>query len=179
MKKKKTAPKKSAKKKAQKPFLKKKPSAPSQKAVKRLEEILKAAQDESETVVSLPSEESETVLPAVRSSEVRKEVQEEDSPLSVILSMKDLARESEYELEAFTPVKEDSSDKDTTVSDLALLNNQLALCNAALPHVQSIQTLCSLSTTVQNLIRTRRGVKKLEYGSPKQGNVGRVFEVIE
>lgn len=84
----------------------------------------------------------------------------------------------DYELEPFTPVSEEDSDKQTTASDLAILNNHLAMCSGALPHVRTVDSLCSLSSTVCKLIETRRRVKKLQLGD-NGSSKGRTFEVLE
>ena len=86
---------------------------------------------------------------------------------------------STYELEAFIPVTEADSDKDTTVADLAMLNNNLAVLNAALPEIRTIDSLCKIASTTAKLIETRRKVKKLDYGPKNDGSNKRTFEVIE
>jgi hypothetical protein len=136
-----------------------------------------------ETPWEMEDDPKEQVISQDEPEEDRAPYLREDEPPAplppALLNMQALAKETCYELEPFQAVQEDSSDKETTISDLAILNNHLALCTAALPHVHSIQTLCSLSSTVTKLIEVRRGVKKLEYGSPKTAIKGRVFEVIE
>lgn len=89
-----------------------------------------------------------------------------------------LDNQIKYELEPFKPINEQDSDKEATVSDLALLNNHLAMCDAALSSVKTISGLCLLSATVCKLIETRRKVKKLSFGNSTPSS-GRVFEVIE
>lgn len=85
-----------------------------------------------------------------------------------------------YELEQFTPIREEDSDRNTTVSDLQLLNNHLSMCNAALPNVRTLAGLCVLSNTVCKLIETRRKVKKLSYGEPTASrSTQRAFEILE
>jgi hypothetical protein len=84
----------------------------------------------------------------------------------------------DYELESFTAITEEDTDKQTTASDLAVLNNHLAMCSAVLPHVRTIDSLCSLSSTVCKLIETRRRVKKLQLGA-SDTNKGRTFEILE
>lgn len=86
--------------------------------------------------------------------------------------------EESYTLEQFTPVGVNDSDATTTESDLAILNNHLALCSMALPSIRTVAGLCVLSTTVTKLIETRRKVKKLAYGDPGSKG-GRAFEVLE
>ena len=85
---------------------------------------------------------------------------------------------SEYSLEPFKPVEESDDDKTTTISDLVVLNNHLAMCSAVLPHVRTVTGLCALSATVCKLIETRRKVKKLAYGNLGDKS-GRTFEVLE
>lgn len=85
----------------------------------------------------------------------------------------------DYELEAFIPVSEPADDQETTRSDLAMLNNHLAMCNATLPYVRSLDGLCSLSSTVCKLIETRRRVKKLKLGDNGSKDSGKTFEVLE
>lgn len=82
-----------------------------------------------------------------------------------------------YELEAFKPVDEQASDKETTISDLALINNHLAVHNHFLPHVRTIKSLCAMSITVTKLIEMRRKVKKLQVGQPAGKGSGGIWEV--
>ncbi len=82
-----------------------------------------------------------------------------------------------YALEPFVPVNEQATDQETTASDLAMLNNHLAVCSMSLPHMRTIDGLCKLSITVAKLIETRRKVKKLKYGDT--GKQGPVWEVLE
>lgn len=84
----------------------------------------------------------------------------------------------DYTLEAFIPISETASDKETTESDLAQLNNHLAIFNGVLPHVRTIQGLVAVSGAVCKLIETRRKVKKLEYGAPVKGSKS-PYEVLE
>ena len=86
--------------------------------------------------------------------------------------------EINYELEAYQPILEQDNEQATTISDLSILNNHLAMCTAALPNIRTIGSLCMLSATVCKLIETRRKVKKLPFGDGNKG-AGRVFEVIE
>jgi hypothetical protein len=86
--------------------------------------------------------------------------------------------EMDYVLQDFQPIDEAAQNKETTISDLALLNNSLAMCSAVLPHVKTIDSLVSLNSNICKLIETRRKVKELPFGqSEKKG--GRVYEVIE
>ncbi len=89
----------------------------------------------------------------------------EDSDADRILPA--LADEITYNLKEFIPINEEDSDKDTTESDLNFLNNHLAICDGLLPHIKTLDGLCSLSNTVCKLIEVRRKVKKLEFGSMK------------
>lgn len=86
--------------------------------------------------------------------------------------------EDAYPLEPFTPIGVNDTDHTTTESDLAILNNHLALCSMALPSIRTVAGLCVLSTTVTKLIEARRKVKKLAYGD-SNGKRGSAFEVIE
>lgn len=85
----------------------------------------------------------------------------------------------DYELQGFLPVDEAAGDKETTIADLAALNNHMAMCNGVLPYVRSIESLCTLSNTVCKLIETRRKVKKLEFGVVSGKGSGRTFEVLD
>lgn len=85
----------------------------------------------------------------------------------------------DYNLEEFVPINEESSERETTIADLAALNNHMAVCNGVLPYVRSIESLCTLSNTVCKLIETRRKVKKLEFGAPNGKGSGRTFEVLD
>lgn len=87
-------------------------------------------------------------------------------------------QDDSYTLEPFSPISESDSDAATTQSDLAMLNNHLAMCSMALPSIRTVAGLCVLSTTVTKLIETRRKVKKLAYGDPGSKG-GRAFEVLE
>ncbi len=86
----------------------------------------------------------------------------------------------DYDIEPFLPVDEATDDRKTTESDLRLLNNQLAVLNACIAHVRSVDSLIKLSHAINKTIETRRKVKKLEYGvTAISGSKGRVYEVIE
>lgn len=82
-----------------------------------------------------------------------------------------------YELEPFKPIDEQASDKETTISDLALINNHLAVHNHFLPHVRTIKSLCAMSITVTKLIEMRRKVKKLQLGQPNGKGGSGIWEV--
>lgn len=91
-----------------------------------------------------------------------------------------IAQNTAYELEDFIPVQEASDDKKTTESDLALLNNLLAMLNGALPNIRTLDSLIDINAAVNKTIETRRKVKKLQYGaSNSKGGPGSTFEVIE
>lgn len=113
-----------------------------------------------------------------------EEDQDDDTPTTRVAKVNPLTVEgalakSNYELEAFTSIKETDDDRATTVSDLQILNNHLAVCNAILPGVMTIAGLCALSQVVCKLIETRRKVKKLSYGESAGSSKGKIFEVIE
>src|SRR4030067_3323659 len=78
-----------------------------------------------------------------------------------------------FKIDDFLPVTEEISRRETTISDLNVLNNHLGLCHAVLPFVKSVASLCALSVTVVKLIECRRKVKELPYGAP----TGEVKEV--
>lgn len=86
---------------------------------------------------------------------------------------------SQVTLQPFQAIDEQSTDQQTTISDLAILNNHLAVCEAVIPRANTIAALCMLSATVCKLIETRRKVKKLAFGSNNNSSSGRVFEVVE
>lgn len=90
-----------------------------------------------------------------------------------------ISQQMVYELEDFSPVREETSDKETTIYDLAVLNNHLAMHSAVLPYVRTIGSLCALSASACKLIETRRKVKKLPFGDPSGKGSGRTFEVLE
>ena len=91
-----------------------------------------------------------------------------------------IAQQTAYELEDFIPVQESSDDKKTTESDLALLNNMLAMLNGALPNIRTLDSLIDINAAVNKTIETRRKVKKLQYGAPNgKGGPGNTFEVVE
>jgi hypothetical protein len=104
----------------------------------------------------------------------RDRVEESTNKTEVLPALQD----DSYTLEAFTPIGVDAADHETTASDLAILNNHLALCSMALPSIRTVAGLCVLSTTVTKLIEARRKVKKLAYGD-SNGKRGSAFEVIE
>lgn len=84
-----------------------------------------------------------------------------------------------YELEPFQPIDSNHSEEETTRSDLAILNNQLAVLSHALPAVRTIQSLCALTNSVCKAIEYRRKVKKLPFGEPTGKGSGKTFEVLE
>lgn len=84
-----------------------------------------------------------------------------------------------YELEPFTPISEADDDTATTKSDLAQLNNHMAMADAMLPHVRSLDGLCKLSQNVCRLIETRRRVKKLKLGDSSNKETGKTFEILD
>jgi len=100
----------------------------------------------------------------------------DESPVVVPFSVKDAL--GTHELEPFTPISLHSTDDETTASDLQVLNNNLVVCAALLPHVRTIPNFCALAITVTRLIETRRKVKKLPFGKEK-GENSRGFEVLE
>lgn len=69
-----------------------------------------------------------------------------------------------YLLEPFIPIREEDEDKATTVSDLAVLNNQLAIMDAIIPGIMTLDGMIQISNTMCKLVETRRKVKKLAYG---------------
>jgi len=75
----------------------------------------------------------------------------------------------DYAMREFIAVEEDDTDKQTTIADVAILNNQLALCHAASFKINNLVALCALSNTVIKLIEARRKVKKLQYGDKAAG----------
>ena len=85
-----------------------------------------------------------------------------------------------YVLEDFIPVTSKMDDRETTESDLNILNNHLGLCHATIPYIKDIQDLCALSHTAAKLIECRRKVKSLPYGEGRDSARSiRTFEVIE
>lgn len=104
----------------------------------------------------------------------------EDSPIGITDNLPITISDSMvYELEEFIPVREETSDKETTTYDLAVLNNHLAMHSAVLPYVRTIASLCALSASACKLIETRRKVKKLPFGDPSGKGSGRTFEILE
>lgn len=87
---------------------------------------------------------------------------------------------STYAFEDFLPVQESSDDRTTTESDVALLNNGLAVLNHAWLQAETIDEAAKVAGAIVKLVITRRQVKKLEVGAPSgRSNGGRVFEVLE
>lgn len=83
----------------------------------------------------------------------------------------------DYPLEQFTAVTEEADDKETTISDLQILNNHMAMVNGILPHLRTADMLFKSAQTAIKLVEARRKVKKLEYG--KQGTGKGTFEILE
>lgn len=71
----------------------------------------------------------------------------------------------------------EDDDDATTKSDLAHINNHLAMNDAALKNVRSVVTMCALANTACKLIETRRKVKKLPFGT-NANPTGRTWEVL-
>lgn len=82
-----------------------------------------------------------------------------------------------YQIEVYTPIDEQHSDKETTESNLNVINNHLAMINGMLPHLKTIDSVFKSSLTAIKLIECQRKVKKLEYGKPQKG--GLPFEALE
>lgn len=83
-----------------------------------------------------------------------------------------------YEIKPFAPIDRHDTEDATSDSDLGVVNNFLAVCDASLLSVRTIENLCSLSNAVCKLIETRRKIKKLPFGQ-EPGGRGRVFEIVE
>lgn len=75
------------------------------------------------------------------------------------------------------PVTLEDDDDATTKSDLAHINNHLAMNDAALKNVRSVMTMCALANSACKLIETRRKVKKLPFGT-NTAPTGRTWEVL-
>lgn len=100
----------------------------------------------------------------------------DESPVVVPFCVKDAL--GTHILEPFTPIDVHATDEETTISDLQVLNNNLVVCAALLPHVRTIPNFCNLAVAVTKLIEMRRKVKKLPFGKEK-GENSRGFEVLE
>lgn len=85
----------------------------------------------------------------------------------------------QYIKEEFIPVKEEHTDQETTIADLRILNNHLALYEGLLPYLCTVDALCKVSLVVNKLIEMRRKVKKLKMGDYSNAVSGRTFEVID
>ena len=81
----------------------------------------------------------------------------------------------------FVPITYEDNDKTTTIQDLNLLNTLLECTTQAMPKMRSVLGLQALSNNAINLIKTRRGVKKLPYGCPLNAPApkGRTIEILE
>lgn len=104
-------------------------------------------------------------------NEPQDEEQKENTPVQNNVTTSARASEILHEGLVILPKLENisvnSSDKETTEQDLLQINTVLFALHQALPHVRSVQSLVSIGKTVSDLIKTRRGVKKLQFGTAK------------